>query len=47
MKYLLKAEEGEQFKKSRSWDLTFYDDETGEISTVTEFQDVEGGKDDN
>ena len=37
MKFLLKAEEGEQLKYSTSWDLTFYDDETGKIDKITEF----------
>ena len=40
MKHLLKAEEGEQVRSSISWDLTFYDDETGKIETITEFQIV-------
>jgi len=41
MKHLLKAEEGEQMRNSISWELTFYDDETCEINTITEFQIVE------
>jgi len=41
MKHLLKAEEGEQVRNSIGWDLTFYDDETGDIEEVTEFQFVD------
>lgn len=41
MKHLLKAEENEQVKQSIKWDLTFYDDETGQIERITEFEFVE------
>jgi len=44
MRYLLKAIEGEQVRNSIPWDLTFYDDETGEIKTITEFEICEGGE---
>ncbi len=41
MKYLLKAEEGEPGTASIPWELTFYDDETGKIDSITEFQPLE------
>lgn len=37
MKFLLKAEEGEQVKNATPWELTFYDDIVGNIYTITEF----------
>lgn len=40
-RYLLKSEEHERTRNSIPWDLTFYDDETGNIETILEFQIVE------
>ena len=38
MKYILKAIEGEQVRNAISWDLTIYDEEKGEIYSLTEFE---------
>jgi len=38
MKHLLKAVEGEQVRNATPWDLTFYDDENGNIKTITKFE---------
>ena len=40
-KHILKAVEGEEIKNQIRWDLTIYDDETFEITKVTEFQQIE------
>jgi len=41
MRYLLKAEENERVRNSIMWDLTFYDDETGKIEKISEFEILE------
>jgi len=47
MRFLLKAEEGEQVKNSIPWDLTFYDDEKFRIYTIIEFQTIENKANEN
>jgi len=41
MKHIIKKIEHEQVKNSIQWDLTVYDDSTGKIEEISEFQYME------
>jgi hypothetical protein len=41
MRYLLKSTEREQIGNYITWELVFYNAETGKIETITEYQFME------
>lgn len=41
MKFLIKATECEQVKNAIPWELVMYDDEKGEIYTITEYEYIQ------